>query len=332
MTSSDHRVRFGIIGFGRFAEKAIAPAFRECPAVELVALQKRSLTAAREKAALWGVPLAFDSAEALARHPSVDAVFIVSANSTHCPETLAAADAGKHVLVEKPMAMNAREAERMIETCERKRVKLMVGHMVRLSPLVRRVREVVASGTLGRIVYARADFIYDARMSQRHWLRDRAVAGGGPIFDVGVHCIDTLRYVLDDEVASITGQLSPPPTATATEEVAELALKFTRGTVGAVLCSYRAAFRRRFIEVIGEEGIVQAPEFTATGLTLPLTTTLGRDDRPTETKVEQIPVPDLYVEEIRHFAECILHDKEPELSGWNGLQNQKLLDQVMPGG
>ena len=106
----ERKIRYGIIGFGSFAEKTIAPAIQASTNSELVAIQKRSMAAAKEKAAACGVGLAFDSVEAAVSHPDVDAVFIVSANSEHCRETMAAATAGKHVLVEKPMAVNVAEA------------------------------------------------------------------------------------------------------------------------------------------------------------------------------------------------------------------------------
>ena len=230
-------VRYGIIGFGRFAEKAIAPAIRRARNSAVVALQKRSAEEARKKADECSIPLAFGSVDELVRHPDIDAVFIVSANSAHCPETLAAAKAGKHVMVEKPMALNVREAELMIAACAEGGVKLMVGHMVRLSPVVRRVRELIVAGRIGSVKAARAEFIYDARVSHRTWLIDRAVAGGGPVYDVGVHCIDTLRYVLAAEPSAVTGTLWPAPTATSTEESAFLAMQFPDGVMASVSCS-----------------------------------------------------------------------------------------------
>ncbi|HTO93971.1 MAG TPA: Gfo/Idh/MocA family oxidoreductase, partial [Bacteroidota bacterium] len=132
-------IRYGIIGFGRFAERTIAPAIRRARNSEVIALQKRSPEAARKKADECSIPLAFATAAELVAHPDVDAVFIASANSTHCPETLTAAAAGKHVIVEKPMALDAREARVMIDACREGGVRLMVGHMVRLSPVIRRV-------------------------------------------------------------------------------------------------------------------------------------------------------------------------------------------------
>lgn len=329
MTDTPRRIRYGIAGFGRFAERAIAPAIRTSANSELVALQKRSLPDAREKAAEHGIPLAFDTVRDMVAHPEVDAVFIVSANSCHYPETLEAARAGKHVLVEKPMAMNVREAEEMIAACARHTVKLSVGHMLRFSPLIRRMREIVASGGLGTVHSARADFIYDGRLSHRAWLYDRTVAGGGPIFDIGVHCLDTLRFVLDDEVASVKSELEPWPTDLLTESSAHMLLRFRHGTIGTIFCSYTAPTRRMFVELVGSEGILSADEFTSGRKTVQLRHTIGRGEKPGETRVEEILVPDLYVEEVTQFSASILTGGEPVLSGQNGLENQRVIDQAL---
>jgi len=322
------KIRYGIIGFGLFAERTIAPAIQASENSELLAIQKRSLDVAREKASKWNIPLAFDSPEKLANHAQVDAVFIVSANSSHCSDTLAAARAGKHVLVEKPMAMNVSEAETMIRACSDRRVKLMVGHMVRLSPLVRQIREMIASGRLGAITFAQAEYFYDGRFTKRSWLLDRAVAGGGPWFDIGVHCLDTLRFVLDDHVVSVKGHLSPPPTRTRTEKTADLSFQFSKGTLASIRCSYEASMSRSFIEIVGTEGMVSAYNFTLSGSTIPLTVTLGRGSS-TRTQTESITVPDLYVEEVTRFSNSIIRDVEPEIPGHEGLQNQRVLDAVM---
>lgn len=324
-------VRYGIVGFGRFAERAIAPAIKASPNSELVAIQKRSLDAVRRKAGELGIPLAFDSVETLATHPGIDAVFVVSANSAHCPDTLAAAKGGKHVIVEKPMAMDAAEANRMIASCRTAGVKLMVGHMLRFSPLARRMRELVRTGEIGDPLYARADFVYDARLSHRAWLYDRKIAGGGPVFDIGVHCLDTLRFVLDDEVVHTESQLEPDPTETRTETTAAIQMRFSRGTVGSIFCSYTVPLRRTFIEIVGTEGVMSASGFTAGDHVTPLSIVSGKTDQSTVERTEQIAVPNLYIEEIGHFSDCILNNTEPILSGENGMRNQIVLDAAMHG-
>jgi predicted dehydrogenase len=329
MSRTRTTIRYGIIGYGRWGERVIAPALHASANSACVALQKRSPGAAKTAAERAGISLAFEHATELVNHADVDAVFIASANGLHCPETILAAEAGKHVLVEKPMALSVAEANRMIDACRRNGVLLMVGHMIRFSPHARRMREIVRSGALGPIVSARADFVYDGRISTRSWLLERPMAGGGPVFDVGVHCLDTLRFVLDDEVVSVKSHLHPVPTALRTEEVANLSLAFSRGTLASIHCSYRAPVRRRSIEIIGERGLLTSEEFTIGRTTIPLTVTFGHQDVPTDTRVETIEVPDLYVEEITHFSECILTGREPLSGGGNGLANQRVLDQAM---
>ena len=323
------KIRYGIIGFGNFAEHRIAPSLAASANSTLVAIQKRSETEARRRADQLGIMNAYGRVEDLVASQDLDAVYITSANANHCRETVLAARAGKHVIVEKPMAMNAAESAEMIEVCRAEGVKLSVAHMTRYSPLLIRMRELVGSGVLGRIVAARADFTFDARFSPRTWILDPALAGAGPVFDVGVHCLDALRFVLDDEVVGVSSQLDPLPGPAQTEETAQLALRFSRGTIGSILCSFRTSFRNRIIELLGEKGSASAPDFTAPELTIPLTIVIGKDSGSSQATVEQIVVPNLYVTQISDFSDSILSGKDPILSGENGLKNQLVIDQAV---
>lgn len=324
-------VRYGIIGFGSFAERAIAPAIRANRNSELVAIQKRSLAAARRKAGEHNIPLAFDSVTDLVRHPDVDAVFIVSANSQHCPETVAAAKAGKHVLVEKPMALNVSEAKRMVEVCRKNKVKLMVGHMIRFSPLSLRIRQIIKSGEIGTVTFVKSEFVYDGRMSHRKWLTDTHIAGGGPLFDIGVHCLDTLRFVVDAKVLSVASHLEPQPTRKKTESTAIVSMRLSKGILATIHCSYATSIRRSMIEVIGTDGMLAASDFTLGDRTIPLTVTVGAQGSGGQTRTEPIEVPNLYVDEVKHFSSCILEKKQPSIPGEAGLENQRILDLAFRG-
>jgi predicted dehydrogenase len=325
-------VRYGIIGFGLFAERAIAGAIQASPNSTLTAIQKRSADAVREKARELAIPHAFTSPAELAACPDVDAVFIVSANSAHHDETIIAARAGKHVLVEKPIAMNAREAKSMIEECERHRVKLMVGQVVRFSPVVRRIRELVQSGSLGRLLSVRADYIFDARLSKRSWLFDRAIAGGGPVFDIGVHCLDTLSYILGDHVRSVHSRLTPSPTATRTEGTALLSLEYSKGTTGSIACSFEGPARHISIEVIGTEGLARAYDFTLSEFRTSLEVIRRTDSAVPVKESAEFESPNLYVDEVTSFSECVLSDLPSPIPGIDGWRNQLVLDAAMIGG
>ncbi len=323
------RIRFGILGLGLFAERAIAPAIQQSRNSELVAVQKRSPEAAQDAARRLGVPQAFSSPEALVACRDVDAVFIGSANVAHAPETLIAAGAGKHVLVEKPMAMNVAEAETMIRACRDTGVKLMVGHMVRLSPVVTRMKELIRSGRIGPVRMVRSEFVYDARLSKRGWLFDRKAAGGGPLFDIAVHCLDTIRFLLDDEVTSVRAHLEPTPTATRTESTAQLSLRFSGGVLATIVTSYEAPYRRSFLEVIGTEGTLSAEDFTRSGISTELEIVTGINGERGDRTREPVVVHNLYEEEITRFSAAILDGTPLPVPGEEGLANQRVLEEAL---
>lgn len=329
MSLQKSTIRYGITGFGRFAEKAIAPAIQQSHNSTLFAIHNRSISRAKDAASVLSIPHAFDSVADLVAHADVDAVFIVSANSAHCEEAILAAEAGKHVLCEKPMAMNVAECERMIEACKRNNVKLMVGHMVRLSPLVKRIKELVQSGAIGKIIRAESDFVYDGRLSSRSWLLDRKVAGGGPTFDIGVHCLDTLRYVLDDEVISVKGELEPVPDGSRTESSSQLLLRFSRGTIATIFSSYASPIRESRIEIIGTEARISSVDFTVSGRQSKLRIERRSPEGTPDIVVEEFDVPNLYTGEVNLFSDCIINNTEPLLTAANAVKNQYVLDQAM---
>ncbi len=322
------KIRYGITGFGMFAEQTIMNAINESPNSELVAIQKRSLKECKEKAKLYNIPLAFDSAEELVKHQDVDAIFVVSPTITHAPEVIAAARAGKHAITEKPMAMNSNEAEQMINACKENNVKLMVAQMARFSPVNKRIKELIKEGVIGKIIFARAEFFFDGNVSKRKWIIDSKI-GGGPTLDVGVHCLDTLRFILDDEVVSVKSQMFPAPNEEKTELTSILALQFSKGTPASVLSSFEAPFLRIFIEFIGENGIISAEKFSLSNLTVQINIVKGKNGEAVETKTEDIIVPNIYEKEVTHFSNCIINNVEPVVPGKEGLKNQLVLDEAL---
>lgn len=320
------KIRYGIIGFGNFAERAILPALCKCENSELVAIQKRLPEAAQQKAKEHNIPFHFTSAEDLVASPEIDAVFIVSANAQHHPETLIAAKAKKHVLVEKPMALNAQQGKEMIDACQNAGVKFMVGHMLRFSPLLLRMKEIVHSGTIGEISFARAEFIYDGRMSKRGWLWDKNAAGGGPLFDIGIHCLDSLCFILDDTVDRVQSLMRNGDNVNAVEKTNVMSLRFSQGTLAAIYTSYESAYRQSFIEFIGSKGSVSAYNFTPSNVPATLEIKYGNSGTLDRVMKEEFNIPDLYQLEITHFSDCIMNGKEPAISAASVLHNQQILD------
>ena len=194
-------IRFGILGFGLHAVKRLMPGFALAQTCRVTGLSRRTLDQARESARQHNIPLAFDSAEDLCRSSEVDAVFVTTPNACHLADVLLALRCGKPVLCEKPMGMNAGECRTMVEAARKAKLLLGVAQVFRFEESTARLRERVAAGQIGKIVFARSEFSFPAGSGHaRTWIHDPAVAGGGPIADIGVHCVDMLRYVLQDEI------------------------------------------------------------------------------------------------------------------------------------
>src|SRR5205823_9289253 len=235
-------IRFGILGFGLHAVKRVMPGFAAAKNCRVTALSRRDIGKAQESARRFNIPLAFDSAEELCRSSEVDAVFVTTPNACHLSDVLLAINCGKPVLCEKPMAVNADECRRMVEAAREANVLLGVAQVFRFEDSTARLRERIAAGQIGKPVLARSEFSYQGRNHARSWLTDASLAGGGPLADVGVHCIDALRYVLDDEVVSVAAQGTSDRDSGQVEAASVLALKFARGTLGSVLVSIRAEY------------------------------------------------------------------------------------------
>jgi len=249
----------------------------------------------------------------------VEAVYITSANGDHEMHAIASARAGRHVLIEKPMATNAAACRRIIEECARANVKLMVAHTLRFSPAALRMKEVMDSGRLGRISAGRAMFTYDGTKSPRTWLDDHVVTGGGALMDIGVHCLDTLRFLLGD-VTHCSGLLQPPDELI--ERTATVNLRFTSGAIGSILCSYESPYRSR-LEIWGERGWAWVDSFT-----LPwnrVTVHLETDNESSEIEVD---TGNPYGALIESFSRAIRGLEPIAIPGEEGLKNQALIDEV----
>ncbi len=200
-------IRFGILGFGLHAVKRVMPGFAAAKNCRVTALSRRDIGKAQESARRFNIPLAFDSAEELCRSSEVDAVFVTTPNACHLSDVLLAINCGKPVLCEKPMAVNADECRRMVEAARESKLLLGVAQVFRFENSTARLRERIAGGQIGRPIFARSEFSFQAAGGHpRTWLYDPAVAGGGPIADVGVHSVDALRYILQDEVLRVSAR------------------------------------------------------------------------------------------------------------------------------
>ncbi len=313
-------VRFGIIGFGLHAEKRLVPAFRQCRRARLMAITRRDRQRARQSAEQYGVPEWFDSAEELCRSPQVDAVFVATPNVLHCADTLTALAAGKPVLCEKPMAMNAAECERMIAAARRGGVLLGVAQVFRFARTVERMRELVAAGEIGRPALARAEFCYAGIGHARRWIHDRSV-GGGATADVGVHCIDALRFMLQDEVTGVDARATFDAQSGECDASAVLSLQFARGTLATVMVSMRAEYRTP-LELVGDTGALRVQR----GFSVDAPAQLDLVRQGAIARVEEMSNSDAFARQIDSFAAAVEGGGAFICPGEEGWRNQTVLD------
>jgi len=315
-------VRFGIVGFGLHAEKRMMPAFSMAKKCQAVALSRRTMEKAKQSSAKWSIPLAFDSAEALARSPEVDAVFVTTPNYCHIQDVLTVIAAGKPVLCEKPLAMSAAECKQMVEAASKASVPFGVAHIFRFEDSVNKIRDRIAAGQIGKPIFARSEFSFPGNADHpREWLHDMSVAGGGPIVDIGVHCIDTLRYILQDEVVKVSATAMHDQLSGPMEAAAALLLEFSRGTLATVNVSFRAAYRSP-LEIVGTDGTL----FAMDGLNVerPITLQLIREREVIDS--ETVSNASAYAIMLDSFADSIEGKSSYRAPAEQGWRNQEILD------
>jgi predicted dehydrogenase len=319
--TTNKRVRFGIIGFGLHATKRLMPGFAQAERCTITALTRRNLEQAQRSAREYSINHSYASVEELCADQDVDAVFVASPNACHLDHTVAALIEGKPVLVEKPMALNADQCRRMIDTAHQARLPLGVAQIFRFHASVNRIRQLLADGAIGKLTFARCEFSFFGRGHRRTWLNDPAIAGGGPIFDVGVHCVDALRYILRDEVTEVSTITHSDEESRQVEAAAMLTLRFASGTIATVAVGYRAEYRTP-IEFVGEAGVLGADN--ALTVEHPVAIELLR--RGKVVAREEVSNAASYAHQVDALAAAVLGERAFPIPGEEGWRNQVIID------
>lgn len=316
-------IRYGILGFGLHAVRRLMPGFADAKHCTVTGLWRRDPQKAKETLRQYpNLPLkTYETPDALCASPEIDAIFVASPDAFHFEHVLMAVRCCKPVLCEKPMAMNARQAEQMVEAAEKAGVLLGVAQNFRFEPSVNRIRESISAGTFGRPLLARSEFHYFMRQHPRKWLKDPTLACGGPVGDVAVHCIDALRYILLDEVASVFGRALYDDESGAVEAAATLVLEFRKGTIAEVTVSTRAEYRTP-LWITCEGGMVGAED----ALTVDHAVDVQTKAISGELKAERVLNDHTYSDQADAFALAIENGAPFAIPGREGLINQRILD------
>lgn len=335
-------IRVGVIGTGMIARRAHLPAYQEAGAT--IAAVADVVGARAEKAAKdFGAQRWHTDYRELLADPEIDAVSVCTPNHLHRQVTVDALRAGKHVLCEKPMAMNVGEAMEMKKTAEETGKMLMLGFQNRFRADVQRLKEFVDAGELGRIYYARTGFVR-RRGTPFGWFTVKEESGGGPMIDLGVHVIDFTRYLMGNPRAvSVTaatfqkfghyqmkdsqGWCSSDVTDGLrsgeefdVEDLASAFIRFADGSVIVVEVSWAANTKQEniFSFLYGEEAGARLTPLEIYGVKRG-----GLVDTQVAVK-EKKP----HVELIRHFLHCVETGEPPINTAQQGLEIQQIIDAV----
>lgn len=345
-------LRIGLIGSGGIARAHMHAFTEHRDEVELVAVCDIREEAARAYAADAGVDAAavYTDADALLARDDVDAVDIATIHDQHAGNAIAAARAGKHVLLEKPMACSVPEARAIVAACEDAGVTFMVAQMLRYLPHYRNVKRIVEAGELGRIWACRADSWFGAAlpgtMTRPNWWGfDGKRNGGGCVMMVSTHQVDLLRYFVGDVVrVSAKTWGDHPLMSNGAEDRAVASFEFANGAMGTLLSSYSARTPWMYQSLLlGEKGTIYTAPPLEGGVidqhhAPAMIASEAREERPGRNGIDAFTeVPPLmdglvgdnpFTNEIVHFARCIRDGVEPASSGRDNLNTMEAVHGV----
>ena len=314
------KTRFAILGFGNHAVRRLVPAFAQSAHAELTGLWRRNPDTAAENARAFNLR-AFETPEALCTSPDVDVVFITSPDAMHLEDARLAFAHGKAVLCEKPLAMNAGQASEMLELAHAAGTLFGVGQNFRFNQSVEYMRQQIAAGRIGTPQLAHALYSYPGHLAARKWITDPTLACGGPIADVGVHCIDALRFILADEVKNITVQATRDAHSGEVEAIATMQLQMASGAFANVSATARAPYRT-LLEVTGSEGVLIAENSLTVDRPVEVVLRKAGDHLETRTFHNN----DGYLRMIDAFTHALTGGAPFSPSGADGVINQRILD------
>jgi len=262
----------------------------------------------------------YPSLESAIKKREVDVVDICTPTFTHCPLVVQAAEAGKHVFVEKPIALTLRDADAMIKAAERSRVKFMVAHCLRFFPEYMKVKEIVSQGTIGEPVMARAHRSGPLpRWGRDNWFSDKSKSGGVAV-DLAIHDVDFLRWCFSDEVRRVYASVNRLVRKGGTSsDHALIILRFKQDAIAHVEASWavpdQAPFTTYF-ELAGTKGWLSVDNSSVVPVTVMSNGRVDRFSPDTMPWITGMPFPiDPYYRETRHFIDCIIKDEQPVTGG-----------------
>ena len=321
---SDRKViRYAVVGLGYISQSALLPAFAHARNSKLVALVSGDSKKLKLVGRRYGVQNlhSYETYDDLMKSGDIDAVYIGLPNHMHREYTVRAAEAGIHVLCEKPLAVTPDECAQMIEACARNRVKLMTAYRLHFERANLEAAEMARAGKLGELRYFTSQFSQQVHNGN---IRLDGELGGGPAYDIGIYCINAVRTLFAAEPLEVLATQGTRRDARFREvpETVSAVMRFPRERVASFTCSFGAADRSTY-DLVGTDGSITldpAYEFAAG---LAYEARIGG-----RTRYRRFAKSDQFAPELMYFSDCILDNREPEPSGDEGLADVRVIQAI----
>ena len=317
-------LRVAILGLGSYGGR-VAKAMQDCKRAKLVGLISGTPSKVTDWQSKYNIPKKncynYDNFDTIKDNPDIDAVYVISPNGLHRDFTLRAAKAGKHVICEKPMAINAKEGQEMVAACKAAKVRLLIGYRMHFEPKTLEIIRMRKAGEFGKIMFFQG--LSGFRIGNpNQWRLNKKLAGGGSMMDIGIYSINGARYMIGEEPTWVTAQetkTDPVKFKEGVDETIQFQMGFPSGAVASCLSTYAASHLDRFF-LNGVKGFAEMQPSTGYG---PIK---GR------THEGELTAPHITHQTVQmdEMAGIILEDKQPivPVDGEEGVKDMKIVDAI----
>jgi predicted dehydrogenase len=315
-------LKWGLIGCGDIAQRRVAPALRDLKNCELVAVSRSRFQLAEAFTKEFGARKWYADWRELIADPEIEAVYVATPVYLHAEQTMAAAHAGKHVLCEKPMGMNVAESDRMIAACRANGVKLGVAYYRHFYPVIKRIKEILASGEIGQVVMVQINSFghFNPRPGEaRYWLVEKDKAGGGPMFDFGCHRVEVMLNLFGP-IARTLGVTCTVLFEREVEDTAIAQFQFESGACGILTVTHAAFESQDTLDIFGSSGSLHIARLNE-GV-LQIKTAIG------ERSETLPPHANFHQPLINDFVQAVMERQQPKVTGETGREVARIEEEI----
>lgn len=332
------KLKWGVIAAGGIADRRMIPAMKKTPESELIAVMDADSSTAKRVAEKYDVPNYYDNVDDLLANEEIEAVYIASPVFCHKEQALKAADAGKHILLEKPIAMNADEAIEIVKYCKKKNVRLATGFMMRFATLHQKMKQMLSEGYIGQLVYMYAHFSCWYPEMEGAWRQYKELSGGGALMDMGMHLVDLTQYITGSNITQVAAMNETIKFSYEVEDSSSLLAKFDNGMIGSLNANFNIpdSAARWEISFFGTEGriigdttigqedggkLLVIKEDTQKGYVAQQDASMAKEE-----VIEETQYGDLYQFELKSFIDSILNNTPLVSDGEQAVHCNKVID------